>query len=506
MQNYKYPLHDRSYNQSFNEFELELNPEFELESDSEYDPHYELEAESDNEYSPDYETDPEFEMEREPDYEQEYDMQSEFEGGGENEFEQEFESPHDEMEAELEYVTNEKEFSNWVNEIVVRDQRRLSPTLRTPLGQRAIKQFSKIAFKTLPYIGRKRYGWQRPYYGRRTWPGYRWWQRRPQWTGGIGIPVQQPAFPEPQQQQQPQQQGFQGAEGTQQPPIQQDGSFKNFVLDTIKNLSEQIAKGNESIMALKNAMTTSAVNNLPAIVQPKSDSPEPPAEGKPPQGPAMPGEFEMEDYEYDNEFESNNEFESETDREITDNESTFNEVTEMQLASELLSVNNEMELDQFLGKLFKKAIGKFSKLLASPQGAILKKLFTQVAGKTIPVLGGIIGGPAGAVIGDKIASVVSSEVYELELEGLSNEDSEFELAKAFVRLAGNAAKELENNRTGNPAKDAEHALIQAAQRFAPGLLQPRDNGNPYHYGNVRYGGNNGRWFRRGNKIIIQDAF
>ena len=70
------------------------------------------------------------------------------------------------------------------------------------------------------------------------------------------------------------------------------------------------------------------------------------------------GEYE-EEYatgEFEDEFEGNYDSpgEAETYGEYSQ-EGTFSEADEMELAAELLSVSNEAELDQFLGKLFKKA-------------------------------------------------------------------------------------------------------------------------------------------------------
>lgn len=104
---------------------------------------------------------------------------------------------------------------------------------------------------------------------------------------------------------------------------------------------------------------------------------------------------------------------------------------------------------------------------------MLKNLLRNVAKKALPLVGtaagAYFGGPMGAQAGGNIGKTVSS-MFELELEGLSNEDREFEVAKAVVRLAGNAAKQAADNVTGNAEEDTRNALIQAASRFAPGLL------------------------------------
>lgn len=71
------------------------------------------------------------------------------------------------------------------------------------------------------------------------------------------------------------------------------------------------------------------------------------------------------------------------------------------------------------------------------------------------LLRGIFGDPlaqAGANIGN-----AATGMFELELEGLSSEDSEFEVAKAVVRLSGNAAIQLAEQNTGDPREDARQA-------------------------------------------------
>jgi hypothetical protein len=67
-------------------------------------------------------------------------------------------------------------------------------------------------------------------------------------------------------------------------------------------------------------------------------------------------------------------------------------------------------------------------------------------------------------------------VFGLELEGLSPEDKEFEVARHFVRLADAAAQQA-LARAGQPAAQAaQQALLQAARHHAPGLLRQRAAG------------------------------
>jgi hypothetical protein len=215
------------------------------------------------------------------------------------------------------------------------------------------------------------------------------------------------------------------------------------------------------------------------------------------------GEYE-EEYatgEFENEFEStyHSAGEAETYGEYSP-EGPFNETEEMELAAELLAVSNEAELEQFLGKLFKKA-GAF---LSSALGEDLMGQVKQVAGKAIPLLGSAIGNMvvpgAGGVVGGKLAG----SLLGLELEGLSYEDQEFEVAKQIVRLSGAAARNAaQSDEYGPPAQVAHEAFAAAAQQYAPGLW--RNRRPRYSSGQGRrcsHCCNSGRWVRRGNAILL----
>ncbi|MGO8055669.1 hypothetical protein, partial [Rhizobium leguminosarum] len=53
------------------------------------------------------------------------------------------------------------------------------------------------------------------------------------------------------------------------------GDFRKFVMDTFKNLSEQIAMGNNNLAAIKESIANSATNNLPGG---QTGGPPPPAD------------------------------------------------------------------------------------------------------------------------------------------------------------------------------------------------------------------------------------
>jgi hypothetical protein len=187
--------------------------------------------------------------------------------------------------------------------------------------------------------------------------------------------------------------------------------------------------------------------------------------------------------------------------------SVFNEQQEMELAAELMEISSEEEFEQFLGSLISragKAIGSFA---SSQTGQALGGLLKQAAGKALPIagsaIGGYFGGATGAKIGGKLASRAGG-LLGLEAE---TEEAEFEAAVNFVRLAGDAVKNLGSvPRGANPRAAAQAALAKAAEIHAPGLMsQSSGPGGPA--GGQNQGGTggramSGRWVRRGSKIVL----
>jgi hypothetical protein len=207
--------------------------------------------------------------------------------------------------------------------------------------------------------------------------------------------------------------------------------------------------------------------------------------------------MESENFEFTGEHEFQGEFAGEFQGEYGEQE-VFNEAELNELASELLSVTNEQELNHFLGGLIKKAAGAVGRIVKSPVGQALGGALKSVAKKALPMAGAALGNMVlpgvGGAIGGKLASAAGS-LFGLELEGLSQEDREFEVAKQFVRLAGDATKTaVTATPAANPVAVAKSAVAQAAQKYAPGLTATPDG---------RAGGvTTGRWVRRGRKIVI----
>jgi hypothetical protein len=239
-------------------------------------------------------------------------------------------------------------------------------------------------------------------------------------------------------------------------------------------------------------------------------------------------ESEFEDQESD-EFEF--EFESGGEGQESEDAGELDETEEMELAAELLEVSDEEELDQFIGKLIKRAGRAAGRFVRSDAGRALGGMVKAAARKALPMLGaaagGFVGGAAGSKVGGQLAASAGS-LFGLELEGLSREDQEFEVARRVVRFADAAVRKLAAAQgTGDPAQAAKDAALAAAKRHAPGLrapaVPPSDARKcPNCGGSTRGGGcrckgsrscacggadadAEGRWITRGRHIVLLGA-
>ncbi len=193
-------------------------------------------------------------------------------------------------------------------------------------------------------------------------------------------------------------------------------------------------------------------------------------------------EFSGESFEFNPEYLGETSAQGESFETYGEMTGELNETFEMELAHELLEVSNEMELNQFLGSLVKKVGGAVSSFAKSSIGKTIGGALKAVAKKALPMVGGalgtFVGGPLGTAVGSKLGSMAGN-LFELELEGLSPEDQEFETARAFVRVANSAvqrgAAAAQRPRPGvSAAMAARKALASAAMQHAPGLLRPRN--------------------------------
>lgn len=193
-------------------------------------------------------------------------------------------------------------------------------------------------------------------------------------------------------------------------------------------------------------------------------------------------------------------------------ESSLDEVEEMEMAAQLLEITDEAELDQFLGSLIKKAGRAAGRFIKSPIGRQLGGLLKGAVKKALPMagsaLGNLVAPGIGGAIGGKLASAAGG-MFGLELEGLSPQDQEFEVARRVVRFANTAAQKVAQAPPTAPSQAVvKKALVEAARRHAPGLIR----GGAGAITNIATGGdgangasasaNSGRWIRRGRKIIL----
>ncbi len=182
--------------------------------------------------------------------------------------------------------------------------------------------------------------------------------------------------------------------------------------------------------------------------------------------------IQMESFEY--EFEAENENENEA--------GVFGEAETETLAAELMEVQNEAELEQFLGDLIKKAGRAVGSFVRSPVGQALGGALKSAVKQGLPTvgsaLGGMIGGAQGAKIGGQLGSFASGQINEMEME----------TAKDIVRMAGNAVKTAAAAPAGsNPVAIAKAAVAQAVKSLPAATAR---------------GAAQGRWIRRGNRIVL----
>ncbi len=194
-----------------------------------------------------------------------------------------------------------------------------------------------------------------------------------------------------------------------------------------------------------------------------------------------------------------------------ESDEVFGEGEIEELASGFLEIANEEELNYFLGDLIGKAAKAVGSAIRSPVGQALGGILKSAAKKALPMVGSAIGGHFGGSQGSKLGGKLGSnaaQLFGLETEGLSHEDEAYEVAKQYVRFAGDAVKNAAAAPAGDPQAAARAAAVKAARRLAPGLL----SAGPFAHGSPSGGqtpavarGRTGRWVRRGNRIILYGA-
>jgi hypothetical protein len=187
-------------------------------------------------------------------------------------------------------------------------------------------------------------------------------------------------------------------------------------------------------------------------------------------------------------------------------EGVFSEAQEMELASQLLELNSEQELEQFLGDLISKAGKAIGSFVKSPIGNAIGGVLKSAAKVALPIAGGalgtFVGGPMGTAIGSKLGSM-ADQALGPELEGLSPEDREFEAARQFVRFAGDTVKNaLQAPRSFDPATVARAAASEAAREYIPGLTDHSFGGEEAGHRQHHHHRHRSQWSRQNDTIVV----
>jgi hypothetical protein len=147
---------------------------------------------------------------------------------------------------------------------------------------------------------------------------------------------------------------------------------------------------------------------------------------------------------------------------------------DIEQASGLLDVTNETELEAFLRGLIDEVARRSGGTLSADSARAVSAVVKKTAERTLPTLTTVFGGgmePAPRPLKSPVAT--AARVYGLELEGLSAEDRDFEIARQLIRFAEAAASQAANPPSALPAAAAVSAAVEgAAREFAPGLLPP----------------------------------
>jgi hypothetical protein len=227
------------------------------------------------------------------------------------------------------------------------------------------------------------------------------------------------------------------------------------------------------------------------------------------------GEFEGENFEFVGAHRHHGGGEGEGEGESPFARSTpLRESEAAELGAELLAVSSDRELEQFLGNVVGRAVRAVGGAVDSPTGQAVIRALKPIAKAAIPDATSALGGAAGGAISDGAGEPIGAAIGQwagdrivqalgLELEGVSHEDRELEVAKQVVRLvASTAANAADAPPHVPPHVVAQTALANAARHLTPGLLAAQDGGPGLRGGPAEGGASSGRWFRRGGKIIL----
>ena len=183
---------------------------------------------------------------------------------------------------------------------------------------------------------------------------------------------------------------------------------------------------------------------------------------------------------------------------------------EQELATELLEVQSEEELDRFLGRI---ASDMWARTQKGYQNSPAAQQVMQKAKKFVPP---VVGGGLGALTHSPrdVSQVltqgvrqgldwVDAKLWGAELEAVSPAEAALEMARRYVRFAQHAiGSALQAPRDIPPAQAAQIALVNAARRHAPALVPRVASGSPRTTAMIP---EHGRWARRGRVLVVDLA-
>ena len=143
----------------------------------------------------------------------------------------------------------------------------------------------------------------------------------------------------------------------------------------------------------------------------------------------------------------------------------FDDLEEMELAADLLSANNNNNVELFLNMFLRSVPNLRRSVRFRMRKALARIARTVLPGPRIE-LNEITSWPGARRL------ATAGRIFGLELEGLSPEDKEFEVARRLVRLVRDAAKKAALMPASfPPGIVAQRAVKASARRHAPELLK-----------------------------------
>lgn len=185
------------------------------------------------------------------------------------------------------------------------------------------------------------------------------------------------------------------------------------------------------------------------------------------------------------------------------------EPQELALAAEVLEISNEEELEQFLGDLWNATKAAASSAYNSDvvRAAIpgLKAVGTAVLPKAAGWLADRYAPGTGGIASAGVQAAVDQWLKE-ELEGLSGEDREYEVARRYIRFVNDALRRTAQVPDRVPPRVAAQVVLRdAAREHVPGVvpfLAQLEDGGTVSGGDGVEAAASGSWTRQGSSIVI----